>query len=94
LRLTTADSEGSMKESSEERQSITDPFIHDLVNKLAVIVGHCDLLSEHLKEGSQCAKRVGAIQEIARDMGKELKEYQCQLSESGRSARIEELDVA
>ena len=94
MRLTTADSEGSMKESSEERQSITDPFIHDLVNKLAVIVGHCDLLSEHLKGGSQCAKRVGAIQEIARDMGKELKEYQCQLSESGRSARIEELDVA
>jgi len=94
LRLTTADSEGSMKKLSEERQSITDPFIHDLVNKLAVIVGHCDLLSEHLKEGSQCAKRVGTIQEIAREMGKELKEYQCLLSESARRAGIEEPDVA
>jgi hypothetical protein len=32
-----------------------------------------------LKEGSQCAKRVGAIQEITREMAKELNEYQCRL---------------
>jgi hypothetical protein len=34
-------------------------FVHDLVNKLAVIVGHCDLVRDHLKEGSQHAKRAG-----------------------------------
>jgi hypothetical protein len=38
---------------------------HDLVNKLTVITGHCDLRSEHLKAGSQSAKRVGLIQEGA-----------------------------
>ena len=83
-----------MKKLSEERQSITDPFIHDLVNKLAVIVGHCDLLSDNLKEGSQCAKRVCAIQEIAREMAKELNEYQCLLSESARSAGMQNRDAA
>ena len=66
-----------MKKSIQIR--LTAPFVLDLVNQLAVIVGHCDLLSDHLKEGSQCAKRVGAIQEIAREMAKELNEYQCRL---------------
>jgi hypothetical protein len=32
---------------------ITRSFVHDLVNQLAVIVGHCDLLSDNLKQGSQ-----------------------------------------
>ena len=41
------------------------PLTHDLVNKLTVITGHCDLRSEHLKAGSQSAKRVGLIQEGA-----------------------------
>jgi hypothetical protein len=81
-----------MKKSIQIR--LTDPFVLDLVNEVAVIVGHCDLLSDHLKEGSQCAKRVGAIQEIAREMAKELNEYQRRQSESSRSAGIEELDVA
>jgi hypothetical protein len=35
-----------------------------LVNQLAVIVGHCDLLGDDLKKGSQSATRVVAIQEI------------------------------
>ena len=41
---------------------LTRSFVHDLVNQLAVIVGHCDLLSDDLKQGSQSAKRVVAIQ--------------------------------
>jgi hypothetical protein len=69
-------------------------MVRDLLNKLAVISGHCDLLRDHLKEGSLCAKRVSALQEIAREMAKELNEYDYQLLESARGARIEELDVA
>jgi hypothetical protein len=37
-------------------------FVHDLVNKPAVIAGHWDLVSDHLKDGSQRAKRVSAVQ--------------------------------
>lgn len=63
------------------------------INKLAVISGQCDLLSDHLKDGSQCAKRVIAIRGIAREMAKDLDEYHHKMLES-RSTRIEELDVA
>src|ERR1700684_201752 len=68
--------------------------VHDLVNKLAVIVGHCDLLSDHLTDGSQCAKRVSAVQEIAREIAKELNEYHGQVLEATRSAGTEELNIA
>jgi hypothetical protein len=73
---------------------LTAPFVHDLVNQLAVIVGHCDLLSDNLKEGSQCSKRVSAIQEIAREIGNELNEYQRLLSESAQSAEMQKRDAA
>jgi hypothetical protein len=84
--------------SSDEVQrrgiELTRSFVHDLVNQLAVIVGHCGLLSDDLKKGSQSAKRVVAIQEIGREMAKELNEYQCQLSESARSAGMQKRDAA
>jgi hypothetical protein len=83
-----------MKNSIDVARDLALPVVRDLVNKLAVISGHCDLLRDRLKAGSQCAERVGAIQEIARGMATGLNEYQCQLSESARSAGIQELDVA
>ena len=73
---------------------LTRSFVHDLVNQLAVIVGHCDLLSDDLKQGSQSAKRVVAIQEIGRGMAKELNEYQYRLSKSAQSVRMQKRDVA
>lgn len=75
-----------MEKSFEVGYELEQPLTHDLVNKLAVIVGHCDLLSDHLKAGSPSAKRVGAIQEIARGMAEELIEYQCRLAECARTA--------
>ncbi len=69
-----------MEKSIGLRLELTLPMLRDLVNKLAVINGHCDLLGDDLKEGSPCAKRVVAIQEITREMAKELNEYQCRLS--------------
>lgn len=84
--------EGTMNKTIQA--GIPALFLHDLVNKLAVIVGHCDLVSDHLKEGSQCAKRVSAVQDIAREMAKELNEYHGQLLEAARRAETKELDVA
>jgi hypothetical protein len=82
-----------MARSIDPRLKLTLSMLRDLVNKLAVISGQCDLLSDHLKEGSQCAKRVIAIRGIAREMAKDLDEYHHKMLES-RSTRIEELDVA
>jgi|ERR1700691_5321299 len=83
----------SMEKSFAVGYRLTSPLTHDLVNKLAVIVGHCDLLGEHLKAGSPSAKRVDSIQEIARGMAKELNEYQCQLAECARSAEMKKRGV-
>jgi hypothetical protein len=83
-----------MEKSADLGQELTLPMLRDLVNKLAVIVGHCDLLSDGLKKGSQCAKRVNAIQETAQGMAKELNEYQRRLSESAREAGTQKRDVA
>jgi hypothetical protein len=83
-----------MENSIDVPRDLELPMVRDLVNKLAVISGHCDLLRDRLKAGSQCAKRVAAIQEIARGMAKGLNEYQGQLSESPPSAGSQELDVA
>ena len=83
----------AMERSIDPRLKLTLSMLRDLVNKLAVISGHCDLLSDHLKDGSQCAQRVSAVQDIAREMAKDLDEYYHQLLES-RSTGIEELDVA
>jgi hypothetical protein len=74
-----------MEKSFEVGYELVQPLTDDLVNKLAVIVGHCDLLREHLKAGSASAKRVGSIQEIARGMAEELNEYHCRLAEWTRS---------
>jgi DNA-binding NarL/FixJ family response regulator len=63
-----------MEGSFDVERSVRLPMVRDLVNRLAVIVGHCDLLGEHLKKGSQCAQRVCAIQEIAEGMARELDE--------------------
>jgi hypothetical protein len=83
-----------MEKSADLGQELTLPMLCDLVNKLAVIVGHCDLLSDDLKKGSQCSKRVSAIQETAQGMAKELNEYQRRLSESAREAGAQKRDVA
>jgi hypothetical protein len=84
----------SMEKSFETSYELVPPLTRDLVNKLAVIVGHCDLLREHLKAGSPSAKRVDAIQEIARGMANELNEYQCRLAEWTRSAEMQKRGVA
>jgi hypothetical protein len=83
-----------MDDSIEVPHDLALSKVRDLVNKLAVISGHCDLIRDRLKAGSQCATRVGAIQEIARGMAKELNEYQIHLWESARSTEMQKRDVA
>jgi hypothetical protein len=83
-----------MGKSFEVGYELVQPLTYDLVNKLAVIVGHCDLLREHLKAGSPSAKRMGSIQEIARGMAKELNEYQCRLAEWARTAGTQKRGTA
>ena len=54
---------------------------HRLVNKLSAIIGNCDLLNEQVEAGSECAKRLSLIHDVAQEMAKELNEHQCELAE-------------
>ena len=83
-----------MEKSFETSHELVPPLTRDLGNKLAVIVGHCDLLREHPKAGSPSAKRADAIQEIAREMADELNEYQCRLAEWTRGAGTQKRGAA
>jgi hypothetical protein len=56
---------------------------HDLVNQLAIIVGHCDLLlSEESKTVLPRASRLRLIRDAAQGMAKDLSEHQCQLTQA------------
>lgn len=57
---------------------------HDLVNKLSVIIGNCELLDKLVEPGSECSRRLGLIRNVAQGMAKELNEHQCKLSEATR----------
>jgi hypothetical protein len=50
-------------------------FAHDLINQLALIVGHCDLLKEKL-EDTNSIKQVDSIKKTALQMADGLKEQQ------------------
>jgi hypothetical protein len=57
---------------------------HDLVNKLAVIIGNCDLLDKQVETGTETAKRLSLIRNVAQGMANELNQHQCKLSEAIR----------
>jgi hypothetical protein len=57
---------------------------HDLVNKLSIIIGCCDLLIEEAQPFSQSAARLGLIHDAAECMAMKLNEHQCKLSEATR----------
>jgi hypothetical protein len=76
------------------REELALPTVRDLVNSLAVIVGHCDLLRDQIEAESQSGRRIHAVREIAQGMAKELNDYQCQLLESARRAGRQKRGVA
>jgi signal transduction histidine kinase len=64
---------------------------HDLNNKLAVILGCCDLLRDAAEEGSECAKRLDIIQTTAQAMARDIRQGACRLTDSG-TAKIGPMD--
>ena len=60
-------------QSNWQSNDLLCKLARDLNNKLAVILGCCDLISDGIKPGSECAKRLGMIREAAQDMARELR---------------------
>ena len=60
---------------------------HDLNNKLAVILGCCELLEDVAEAGSECAKRLVTIRDAAQAMSRELQRRHCRPSEEEEAIR-------
>jgi hypothetical protein len=69
-----------MEYSNEQLQPLCC-LAHDLINKMSVIVGFCDLLNEKAQD-DESAKRLALIHDIAESAAKELVRHQCQLQEA------------
>jgi hypothetical protein len=52
---------------------------HDLVNKLSVIIGYCDLMKEIAATDPVCEKRLLIVSDLAKRMARELQDHQCQV---------------
>jgi len=64
-------------------------FAHDLVNKLAVIVGICDLLSARLGQDVESIRRLALIRDIASSTAKDLATHPCSPTETARSGETQ-----
>jgi hypothetical protein len=56
------------------------PLAHDLINKLSVIVGQCDLMLEKTPEDSPVLKQMLLIRTMAKSVAAELGQLQCDLA--------------
>jgi|HubBroStandDraft_6_1064221.scaffolds.fasta_scaffold329434_2 hypothetical protein len=69
-----------MEESSAPRHQPASQVAHDLMNKLSVLIGQCDLLMEKTPQESPTMKHALTIQMVARSMVEGLNELQSDLS--------------
>jgi hypothetical protein len=67
---------------------------HDLINKLSVIIGHCDLLEEEEPEDSACLDRLRRIRDIAKGMAIGLHEHECHVDAATKSTIARKLQAA
>jgi hypothetical protein len=75
-----------MENLTRERDHHSCSLAYQLIDKLAVIVGNCDLLRERMELGSVEEKRLDLIRGVAKEIAKELSESQCRLWEEVRGA--------
>jgi hypothetical protein len=60
---------------------------HDLNNKLSIIVGECELLSEHDEVTPGCAQRLARIKELAIAMSNRINSSDCRMIAAGEEQR-------
>jgi hypothetical protein len=59
---------------------------HDLISRLAAIVGRCDLLDEATRQSAGSAKHIAAIRDIAETVIEEIVDHQRALETEKRKA--------
>lgn len=69
-----------MEKPSRKSYEPECPLAHNLINKLSVIVGHCDLLVERIPETSPLWGRMLLVRDLAKSVGEELGQLECDLA--------------
>ena len=59
---------------------------HELINKMAVIIGYCDLMDDQAPTDSNYRKRLGIIRGLANNMVVELRRHQCNIRKIAEEA--------
>lgn len=67
-----------MVQSKSEAHQPSCMLAHDMINRLTVILGFCDLLKEHTTADEQGLKYLSSIRFSANSMAEELKHRYCQ----------------
>jgi hypothetical protein len=80
---------GEVMEKSDGRPVPVCMLAHEMINRLSVIVGNCDLMGTKISADSECAKRLSAIRESACVMAAELNRHQCELQGLMRTTVME-----
>jgi signal transduction histidine kinase len=65
---------------------------HELLNRLSIIIGNCDLVSERTQADSESARLLSLIRESARSMAVDLSSHPCEPTEL-HTARIEKEQI-
>ncbi len=60
----------------KETKEPGDLTLHNIANKLTIIAGHCDLLSEMVEPKSEIARRLAIIRDNAHRSLEDLQEFQ------------------
>lgn len=68
-----------MPSSSDGGYQPSCMLAHQLINRLTVIVGFCDLLEGEALETPECLRRLRQMREIASSAAEELIRHQCRL---------------
>ena len=64
-------------------------LVHEMISRLSVIIGNCDLVEKKISADSECSRRLFAIRESAHVMAEELNRHQCELNSLMRTVVIE-----
>src|SRR4051794_28631673 len=59
-------------QSKTERHRKVPTDVHNVMNKLSIIIGNCDLLIEKAEQGTEAAQRLTVIREAAKTIVNEL----------------------
>ena len=71
--------EKSNGKSTEAKYQPICMLAHDLVNRLSIIVGHCDLIEEEQQDASRRSDSVRTIRDVAKSAAIELADHLCHL---------------